>query len=115
MINTFSELENAVKAIPDFCRQEEQDVFVVHVKCKSCEEWSLRLRNQIFDEDSPCIAHKYYLPINHRFKDRENAQREADIWSQRLGKYVGLERHIKTEKGYKIFSHYSLKILSCLI
>ena len=109
MINTFSELETAVMAIPDFCKQEEQDVFVVHVKCKSGEEWSLRFRDQIFHEDSPCIAYKYYLPFSHKFADRDNAQREADIWSERLDKEITLDRHVKVEKGYPVFSHYSLK------
>lgn len=109
MIYTYSRLEAAKKAIPEFCRVREQDVFIVHVKCPSTEEWCLRTRDEIFSEDSPGIVHKYYLPFAHRFNNLDNAQREADVWSRRLNLPITLERHIKIEKGYKVFSHYTLK------
>ena len=109
MICTYSQLGAAIKAIPDFCKTREQDVFIVHIKCPSSEEWCLRTRDEIFSEDSPGIVHKYYLPFGHHFNDLDNAQREAGVWSRRLDLHITLERHIRIEKGYKVFSHYSLK------
>ena len=112
MIYTYTTKESAIAAIPEFCEVNEQDVFVVHVKYQSGDEYSLRKRDEIFHEDAPSIVYKFFLPIEHTFKDRDNALREGEVWKQRLGEDIELERHTRTEKGYKIFSHYSLNVVS---
>ncbi len=109
MISTYSTRENAISAVPAFCSVKEQDVFVMNIKCPYGEEFSLRTRDQILNEESENISYKYYLPFEHCFINSDNAKREAGIWSQRLGKEITLDRHYKFKKGYKIFSHYTLK------
>ena len=108
MIYTYESLDSAIGAIPEFCKHEEQDCFVYHVMYPFDEEYSLRTRDQIMSEESIRIIHKFYLPITHHFSDRDNVLREADIWHERLGKSVTIDRHFCTEKGYKNFSHYTL-------
>jgi len=110
MISTYSSDWKAIAAIPDFCSEVEQDIFVYHIQYPQGEEFSLRMRNQVMSEESPQIIHKYYLPFDHHFKDRDNARREQQIWTVRLNRPVSLERHIRYERGYKIFSHYTLKV-----
>lgn len=112
MIFTYETLEGAKEAIPDFCKESEQDVFVWYVKYPFGEEFQIRTRGQVFSEESKQIVYKYYLPISYHFEGRGNALRELNIWKQRLGEDIELERHTKTEKGYPKFSHYSLKILN---
>ena len=109
MIYTHESLDSAKEAIPDFCKRYEQDIFVYHVKYQFGEEFSLRTRDQVMNEDSPCIVHKFFLPITHHFSDRDNVLREADVWQDRLDKNITIDRHCCTEKGYKVFSHYTLK------
>ena len=109
MIYTYSRLEAAKKALLEFFQIREQDVFIVHVKYPSGEEWSLRTRDELFSKDSPVIYGHQLPHFEHHFKDRDNALREANNQSQRLGIPITLERHIKMEKGYKVFSHYTLK------
>ncbi len=108
MINTYSTKEDAIAAIPEFCKIKEQDIFVCHVCYPFGEEWSLRTRDQIFSEESFSIIHKYYLPINHHFIERDNAIREKQVWEMRLNTEIELERHTKVKKGYPTFSHYTL-------
>ncbi len=110
MIYTYSTKEKAIEAIPGFCKKMEQDVFVYYVPYPHGEEWSLRMRDQILDEDSTRIEHKYYLPIEHHFADRDNVLRESVVWEKRLGQKLTIDRHCKTERGYPIFSHYTLKV-----
>ncbi len=109
MINTHESLDSAKQAIPNFCKMYEQDIFVYHVKYQFGEEYSLRTRDQVMSEESPWIVHKFYLPITHHFSDRDNVLREANVWQDRLSKNVTIDRHCCTEKGYKVFSHYTLK------
>lgn len=109
MIYTYTSLDSAKNAIPRFCERHEQDIFVYHVTYQFGEEFSLRTRDEVLSEDSPNIVHKFYLPITHRFAGRDNVLREANIWQDRLNKNVTIDRHCCTEKGYKIFSHYTLK------
>ena len=108
MINTFSSCQSAIDAIPDFCSQVEQDIFVYYVRYPWGEEWSLRTRDQVMDVKSENIVYEFYLPIDHRFCFRDNAIREAEVWMQRLNQAVTLDRHINIKKGYKEFSHYTL-------
>lgn len=112
MIFTYATLEGAKEAIPEFCKEKEQDVFVWYVKYPYGEEYQLRTRRQVFSEKSEQIVYKYYLSIDYHFEGRDNALRELNIWKERLGENIELERHTRTEKGYPKFSHYSLKILS---
>ena len=109
MIYTYTTLESAKDAVPGFCKKHEQDVFICKVDYPFSEEFSLRTRKQVMSEDSRYIAYKYYLPITHHFSDRDNVMREAHIWQDRLNKNVSIDRHCCTQKGYKIFSHYTLK------
>jgi len=106
MINTFSAKDNAIAAIPEFCKVKEQDVFVCHITYPFGEEWSLRLRNEIMCKDN--VVYEYFLPITHHFVDRDNAIREAGVWEGKLNRAVIIDRNYKYEKGYKIFSHYTL-------
>ncbi|KKN09722.1 hypothetical protein LCGC14_1043740 [marine sediment metagenome] len=115
MIFTYATLEAAKEAIPEFCRVKEQDVFIWYVKYPCGEEYQLRTRDQLFSKESKQIVYKYYLSVNYHFEGRDNAMRELKVWEQKLGENIELERHTKTEKGYPVFSHYSLKILRCLI
>jgi len=110
MIYTYSTKDKAIAALPNFCSKKEQDVFVCRVNYPCGTEYSLRLRNQVMTEDSPSIEHKYYHPVNSNFKDRDNAYREAEVWSQRLNRNVTIERHYKTNHGYVQLTHYTLII-----
>ncbi len=110
MIITYETKESAIGAIPEFCEKMEQDVFVHRVKYPYGEEFSLRTRKEIMGEDMPSIVHKFYLPFDHEFAERDNAYREARIQEDRKRMSVTVERHYRWEKGYKIFSHYTLKV-----
>ena len=109
MICTHSSQESAIEAIPDFCCENEQDVFVYRIDYPYGAEYSMRLRDEIMDENSANIVYKYYLPIEYHFKNRDNAYRESEVWMQRLGIRVLVDRHYKTEDNYKILSYYTLK------
>ena len=108
MIYTYATKESAIKALPNFCSKKEQDVFVYRVTYPSGTEWSLRLRDQVMDEDSPKIEHKYYHPIGSHFINRDNAYREAKVWTERLQRPVTIERHYRTSHGYAQLTHYTL-------
>ena len=109
MIYTYESLDSAKDAIPDFCKKHEQDIFVYRVDYPFGDEYSLRTRDQVMSEESPNVVHKFYLPITHHFSDRDNVLREANIWQERLHQNVTIDRETRTEKGYKVFSHYTLK------
>lgn len=106
MINTYSTKEKAIAAIPEFCKEKEQDVFVYVVNCQSTVEFSLRTRDQIMSLDN--IIYEYYLPEDYQFVNRDNALREAQVREQRLKRKIIVNRHFKTEKGYRILSYYTL-------
>lgn len=115
MIYTYSTEEKAINAIPKFCQKKEQDCFVYRVVYTSGEEYSLRTRDGILNEESELIVYKFYLPINHCFCEgdkqtaRDNAMREANVWAERLSKNITIDSHYKFERNYKIFSHYTLE------
>lgn len=110
MISTYSTQESAIEAIPDFCCENEQDVFIYKVIYPSGSQFRLLLRDEVMDENSVNIVYKYYLPIEYHFKNRDNAYRESEIWSDRLSMLVEVNRHYKTKNNYKILSYYTLKI-----
>jgi len=112
MIYTYSTLDGAIDAIPEFCKENEQDVFIVKINYPYGNEFHLRKRDEIFSEESENIIHKYYLPFDHEFMCRDNALRECAVWSLRLNKRIILDRHYKYKNGYRILNHYTLKICS---
>jgi len=112
MIYTYSTLDGAIDAIPEFCEENEQDVFVCKINYPCGVEFHLRRRDEIFSEESESIIYKHYLPFDHEFADRDNALRECAVWSTRLNKQVDLDRHYKQKNGYRILNHYTLKICS---
>jgi len=103
--NVYSTYELAKKKAYEKLRELEQDVFICGSKYKSGEEFTLRTRDEL-----SCGAYLYMLalPFKHRFNNKNNANREADIFASKEMKAVYVDKMIEKINGYDIIKYYYL-------
>ena len=106
--NVYSTYELARKMANERMRELEQDIFICHTKFRSGEEFVLKTTDQVFGD----YLYMLPLPLGYHFKDKKNAQREADKFKDKLNKNILVETITYEENGYTYISHYSLKSCS---
>lgn len=85
----------------------EQDIFICSSRYPSGEEFILKTRYELMF----CTKWLYIqeIPVDYKFKNRENAEREAMIKRKKTGKRFILIDTIRIKQnGYNNLSHYEL-------
>lgn len=104
--NVYSTYELAKKMAEERMDELEQDIFICKSIFKSGEEFTLKTRNEL-------IGHKNYLymvalSFRHKFRDKQNAEREADIFTSKKGLPTYVKKKTEIENGYVRIKYYYL-------
>lgn len=104
----FSDLKSAKERIHDYCLLKEQDVFIVRTVYPSGEEYSFRLRDEITFIDSARIVSAFFIPLDWKFKKKENAITQAEIMADKTGRIFTVKEHTRYNKGYREIMYYTI-------
>ena len=102
--NVYSTYEKAKEMAEDRQRELETDIFICPCKYKSGKEFVLKTRDQVFGG----YLYMLELPFRHHFKDKTNANREADIFTSKKGRPVYMKKKINIMNGYPVISYFYL-------
>ena len=110
--NVYSTYELAKAMAEERMTELEQDIFICQSSYKSGVEFTLKTKDEL-----TCNNYLYMLelPFKHRFKKKENAEREAGKFASKRGKPVYFDKKTSIEHGYTIIKYYYLThIEKCL-
>jgi len=110
----FSTYELAREKANDRLKDVEQDIFICSCCYRSGQEFILKTRDELVRNGD--FLYHLRLPFKHRFKIKENAEREAEKFASNSGKPVYVRKKTTTENGYvKILYYYLTYKAPCSI
>lgn len=110
--NVYSNYELARFKAEERMKELETDIFICESRYLSGREFVLKTR-----EELKCNSYLYMrmLPFRHRFIDKDNAKREAEVYASRKGRPVYVNKKIVVQNGYDIIKYYYLTYIEpCL-
>ncbi len=108
--NVYSTYDLAKDKAPEKLGELEQDIFICKSKYLSGEEFTLKTRDEL-----TCSTYLYMLalPFRHRFRNKDNARREAGVFASKKGRPVYVKKKIEKQNGYDIIKYHYLTYIEC--
>jgi len=102
--NVYSTYELAREKAHEKVKEIEQDVFICSCSYRSGKEFLLKTRSEVIGD----YLHIVELPFRHKFRTKQNADREASKFASKKGRPVYVRQKRKIISGYDFIDYYYL-------